>query len=118
MCISAGASVSGASWNTISTPSIRCVSKAPSMTRVGGIKVTVPREVTLPPPPGPRPAGPLGRGPPERKGGAADQGGAAHPFPRPPSPHDPRGRDAPAAPRLHGRLVDHAAHPAKVIHVA
>jgi len=50
MCISAGASVSGVSWNTISIPSIVWVSNGALMMRVGGISVTVPREVTLPRP--------------------------------------------------------------------
>jgi hypothetical protein len=61
MCISAGASVSGVSWNTISTPSIRCVSKGCAIVTVGGINVTVPRDVTLPSPASTWPRGPLGR---------------------------------------------------------
>ena len=60
MCISAGASVSGASWKTISTPSIRCVSMGAVIKRVGGMRVTVPREVTLPSPASTWPRGPLG----------------------------------------------------------
>ena len=42
MCISAGASVSGASWKMISTPSTTCVSIGCLMICVGGISVTVP----------------------------------------------------------------------------
>ena len=61
MCISAGASVSGASWKTISIPSIRWTSIGSATTRVGGIRVTVPREVTLPSPASTWPRGPLGR---------------------------------------------------------
>ena len=60
MCISAGASVSGVSWNTISTPSMRCVSIGSLTMRVGGMRVTVPREVALPRPVSTWPRGPLG----------------------------------------------------------
>jgi len=56
MCISAGASVSGVSWNTISIPSMRCVSMGSLTMRVGGMSVTVPREVALP-----RPVSPAAR---------------------------------------------------------
>ncbi len=61
MCISAGASVSGASWNTISIPSMRCASIGASTMRVGGMSVTVPRDVTLPRPASTWPRGPLGK---------------------------------------------------------
>ena len=64
MCISAGASVSGVSWKIISTPSMVCSSTASWITCVGGISVTVPREVTLPRPASTWPRGPLGSGPP------------------------------------------------------
>ena len=60
MCISAGASVSGVTWNTISTPSSRWVSKGSPIVTVGGIKLTVPREVPLPRPASTWPRGPLG----------------------------------------------------------
>ena len=60
MCISAGASVSGVSWKIISTPSMVCSSMASLMTCVGGISVTVPREVTLPRPASTWPRGPFG----------------------------------------------------------
>ena len=61
MCISAGASVSGVSWNTISIPSIVWVSNGSCTMRVGGMSVTVPREVALPSPASTWPRGPRGR---------------------------------------------------------
>ena len=60
MCISAGASVCGASWKTISRPSMRWVSSGCAITRVGGMSVTVPRETTLPSPASTWPRGPFG----------------------------------------------------------
>ena len=47
MCISAGASVSGASWKTILTPSIVCSSTGCTMSCVGAISPGVPRAIAL-----------------------------------------------------------------------
>ena len=60
MCISAGASVSGASWKTISMPSIVCVSIGCSMLCVGAISPAVPRATPLPSPASTWPRGPRG----------------------------------------------------------
>ncbi len=48
--ISAGASVSGVSWKTISMPSMQCRSTGCSMLIVGAIRLLVPRPMALPRP--------------------------------------------------------------------
>ncbi len=60
MCISAGASVSGASWKTMRTPSIRCSSIGFSIDRVGAISPGVPRATPFPRPASTWPRGPRG----------------------------------------------------------
>ena len=60
MCISAGASVSGASWKMILTPSIVCSSTACTMLLVGAIRPGVPRAMPLPSPASTWPRGPRG----------------------------------------------------------
>ena len=59
-CISAGASVFGASWNTMWMPSTVSSWPVRVMSTVGGISVTVPVEVVWPSPAPTCPAGPLG----------------------------------------------------------
>ena len=58
--ISAGASVSGVSWNTMRTPSTVTSWPVWVMSTVGGISVTVPVEVALPRPAPTCPVGPFG----------------------------------------------------------
>ncbi len=60
MCISAGASVSGASWKTILTPSIVCSSTGCTMLMVGAIRPVEPRAMPLPRPASTWPRGPRG----------------------------------------------------------
>ncbi len=60
MCISAGASVSGASWKTISMPSIVCASTAFTIDWVGAIRPGVPRATLLPRPASTWPRAPRG----------------------------------------------------------
>ena len=118
MCISAGASVSGASWNTISSPSIRWVSIGWLITRVGGISVTVPRETTLPSPASTWPRGPLGSVGPNWNCARRTIGVPASTFSETTSSMNPSGRDDLHAPGPDIGLVDHPAHAAVVIGVA
>src|SRR5260370_1296006 len=97
MCISAGASVSGASWKTISIPSIRWTSIRSVTTPVRRVRVTGPREGNLPTPPSPPPA-------PHRR--------------RDDPRHEAGGGDAPAPPRGPPRLAQAPAPPAVVVGVA
>ena len=60
MCISAGASVSGASWKMILTPSIVCSSTGCTMLWLGAIRPGVPRAMPLPRPASTWPRGPRG----------------------------------------------------------
>ena len=60
MCISAGASVSGASWKTILMPSIVCSSTGCTMLMVGAIRPVEPRAMPLPRPASTWPRGPRG----------------------------------------------------------
>ena len=56
--ISAGASVPGVSWKTIRTPSTVSSWPVSAMSRLGGIRVTVPSEVVCPRPAPTWPSGP------------------------------------------------------------
>ena len=63
-CISAGASVPGAIWNTMRTPSTVSSWPVVVMSRVGRISVTVPVDVVWPRPAPTWPSGPRGRAAP------------------------------------------------------
>ena len=60
MIISAGASEPGASWNTMSMPSMRRFSIVLSTVEVGAISVSAPRATALPRPVSTAPRGPGG----------------------------------------------------------
>jgi hypothetical protein len=60
MCIGAGGSVSGVSWNTIRTPSMVSCRPVAVISTVGAISVASPAEVVCPRPVPIKPAGRLG----------------------------------------------------------
>src|SRR5262249_2476651 len=121
MCISAGASVSGGSWKTISIPSMRCVSIGSFTLRGRGLGVPVApgatrgrvaqARVDL--------AGrPLGKGGPELELSRADHRRARQDVLGDDLRHEPIGRPDLDPARAHVALVDDAADTAVVVDVA
>ena len=95
-----------------------CVSIGSLMICVGGMSVTVPREVTLPRPASTWPRGPLGSGAAELEHGAADHRRAGQHVLLGHLLHEAVGRDDGDVAGLHVGLVDDAAHAAVVVDVA